>query len=142
MCFKPIHYKSFFLLPIVTATTLLFPNIVFAQEINQNQVMLQMTPKMCVALTEGRTCYAKVTIEWSTSYTGDFCIVKVDNENTQQKIQCWTQSKGSSLSFEFESSESLTYQIITNNNKTLAETTLNVSWVHENSPRKRRWRLF
>lgn len=142
MCFKLNNYISFLLTPIVSLATLMLPNMSVAEEIKQNQVILQMTPKMCVALTQGRTCYAKVTLEWSAAYSGDFCVVRLDNENTQQKIQCWTQSKGSSVNFEFKSSESLTYQIITNENETLAETTLNVSWVHENSPRKRRWRLF
>jgi len=122
--------------------TLLLPNLAFSQEVKHKQAVLQMTPKMCVALTQGRTCYAQATIVWSTSYTGDFCIVKQESESTHKKIKCWTQSKGNSVNFEFKSSESLTYQIITNDNKTLAEATLNVSWVHENSPRKRRWRLF
>ena len=142
MCFKLSKDIAFLSVPTIALTTFLFSNITFAQEIKQNHVLLQMKPQMCVALTQGRTCYAQVTIEWSASYTGNFCIAKQNTDGIPQKIQCWTQSKGDSVSFEFESNESLTYQLTTNGNETLAETTLNVSWVHENSPRKRRWRLF
>lgn len=106
----------------------LHPNITFSAQ-----------PAMCVALTQGRTCYANIKMEWNTHQKGDFCILK---KIPKQKLKCWTQTASNIFLFEFESNESVTYQLLNANNELLAETTVNVTWVHKKSPRKRRWRLF
>jgi len=110
-----------------------------AQQHLQKDVLFQIKPAMCVALNQGRTCFAQITMQWSVPINDDFCIVQ---KQPRQEIKCWKNSKGSTLSFEFESSESLTYQLINTKDEPLAETTVDVSWVHKKSPRKRRWRLF
>lgn len=110
----------------------------FAQQ-PQKDVIFQVKPAMCVALNQGRTCFAQITLQWSASINDNLCIVQ---KQPRQEIKCWKNSKGNSISFEFKSSESLTYQLINTKDEPLAETTVDVSWVHKKSPRKRRWRLF
>ena len=104
------------------------------------KVELTVTPANCVALHQGRKCFAKVSLSWQVKTPGDFCIYqKVQNK----VIQCWKNSRGSNTQFEFESSEKIEYQLVTvNRSEVLAETVVEVSWVHNATPRKRRWRLF
>ena len=70
---------------------------------------------------------------------GNFCLYQ---KNPRRKVKCWQQSKGNSTLLEFESSEKLTFQLINQQNNLVAETAIDVSWVHKATPRKRRWRLF
>ncbi len=111
----------------------------YAAEVTPNNIIFTAQPTMCVALTQGRTCYANVTIEWNTVKEGDFCILQ---KASNKQLKCWQQTQGKIFSFEFESNKSITYQLIKDNNELVAETTINVTWVHKKSPRKRRWRLF
>jgi hypothetical protein len=105
-----------------------------------NTVKFSAMPANCVALHQGRKCYAKVSFLWQTSQLGNFCIYQ---KVTNKVIQCWKNSRGNQVDFEFESSEKLEYQLVAIGKKrVIAETSINVSWVHKASPRKRRWRLF
>ncbi len=106
----------------------------------QPEILFTVTPANCVALHQGRKCFAKISLSWQVNTPGDFCIYqKIKNK----VIQCWKNSSGSNAQFEFESSEKIEYQLVTvNKNEVLAETVVEVSWVHSATPRKRRWRLF
>jgi hypothetical protein len=106
----------------------------------QPQVQFSATPGNCIALHQGRKCFARVALFWQTSTSGNFCIYqKIQNK----VIQCWKNSRGSTTQFEFESSEKLEYQLVSiDQNRVLAETVIEVSWVHKATARKRRWRLF
>lgn len=104
-----------------------------------NNVVFTSKPAMCVALTQGRTCYANIKIEWNAQTNSDFCIF---HKAREQYIKCWKNLSKGVHSFEFQSKEPVTYQLINAQNKPIAETTVDVSWVHKKSPRKRRWRLF
>ncbi|MEW6989241.1 DUF3019 domain-containing protein [Colwelliaceae bacterium 6441] len=111
------------------------------QKLNLNtEIAFSAKPASCVALHQGRKCYAQVSLVWQSAQLGSFCIYqKVSNK----LVQCWKDSKGSQVSFEFESSEKLEYQLVSiEKNRVLAEAAVDVSWVHKASPRKRRWRLF
>ncbi len=104
------------------------------------EILFSAKPANCVALHQGRQCYAKVSLQWNAPNVGDFCI---HEKVSGKKLQCWESSNGNNVQFEFESSSKIEYQLKSNeNNRVLAETAINVSWVHKASPRKRRWRLF
>lgn len=111
----------------------------YAEEVSHNNITFTAQPTICVTLTQGRTCYATVTLEWNAEKKGNFCILQ---KVSTKQLKCWKHTKNKILSFEFESNESITYQLIKDNNELVAETTVNVTWVHKKSPRKRRWRLF
>ncbi|MCO4798616.1 MAG: DUF3019 domain-containing protein [Colwelliaceae bacterium] len=143
MYFKLGNGTAWLKLVILSVFILMTTNTI-AQENNQNiltsTTTLSATPANCVALHQGRKCYASVYLLWQVPQQGDFCIYqKVSNKI----IQCWKNSKGSQVLFEFESSEKLEYQLVSiDKNIVLAETSVDVSWVHKATPRKRRWRLF
>lgn len=104
------------------------------------EVDFSAKPANCVALHQGRKCYALVSLNWQVAHVGDFCIYeKVSNI----VLQCWKNSTGDQIKVEFESSGKIEYQLVAiENNIVIAEASIDVSWVHKASPRKRRWRLF
>lgn len=110
------------------------------QSTSASEINFTAKPANCVALHQGRKCYARVTLQWQVPQQGNFCIYqKVSNK----VIQCWENSNGNQIQFEFESSVKLEYQLVAiEKNRVLAETAIDVSWVHKATPRKRRWRLF
>ncbi len=106
----------------------------------KTNVSFQAKPANCVALRQGRTCFAQVSLSWHSAKHGNFCIYE---KASNKLMQCWQNSRGNTLIFEFESSEKVAYQLRSSEqNITLAEAIVDVSWVHKAAPRKRRWRLF
>lgn len=104
------------------------------------QGSLSVQPASCVALHQGRTCFAQLSLNWQTPGAGDFCIYLKDSH---QLVHCWNNSRGNLVSFEFESKKKIVFQLVKKGHKNvLAETSVDVSWVHKATPRKRRWRLF
>lgn len=108
-------------------------------ELAKNAAQLTVQPATCVTLHEGRTCFTQITLTWSSLTAGDFCIYQ---KESKEKIRCWKQSNGNSALYEFESTEKLSFILINQNNISVAENIIDVSWVHNATPRKRRWRLF
>ena len=105
-----------------------------------SRVEFSAQPTTCVALHQGRTCYREVTLQWQTQKPGNFCIYQ---KVTNKVIQCWTNSQADQTQFNFEANERVEFQLVeTERNIVVAETFIDVSWVHKASPRKRRWRLF
>ncbi len=98
------------------------------------------TPQKCVALRRGNVCYADITLTWQLPQQGDVCIRSLTSGHI---MQCWQQSQQGAMALSFESTESLTYQLINKNTAELiGETHVQVTWVYSNKKKKRRWRLF
>ncbi|RJE77757.1 hypothetical protein CWB96_14570 [Pseudoalteromonas citrea] len=102
--------------------------------------ILHAAPSKCVALNEGRTCYADVKFSINTPALGDYCI----RESVSKKIlQCWASSQAFEFVLGFGSAESMSYELISKSQRdVLAVTTIEVNWVHKIQTKKRRWRLF
>ncbi|MDO6427156.1 DUF3019 domain-containing protein [Thalassotalea sp. 1_MG-2023] len=111
-----------------------------AQEALDESITLTATPNNCVTLRQGRTCYAQVIIAWQSNVKGDYCL---RHKTTGKSMKCWQKSQKGQWTFEFQGSETTDYQLVSLNKiKVIAKTSINVSWVHKTTPRKRRWRLF
>jgi len=107
---------------------------------SKTQPIFTVQPATCVALHQGRTCFAQLSLNWKTTGAGNFCIYLKDSK---QPLHCWQNSRGNLLNFEFESDKKVVFQLIEQGQKQIvAETSVDVSWVHKAAPRKRRWRLF
>ncbi len=131
--------KGFALLAGLTLSGVLPYTANSAELLTVAEQQLIAQPALCVALHQGRKCFTKVTLTWNVQTLGNFCLYQ---KNPRRKVKCWQQSKGNSTLLEFESSEKLTFQLINQQNHLVAETAIDVSWVHKATPRKRRWRLF
>jgi len=115
-------------------------------KLSSNNVDFTALPSNCIALRHGRTCYANVTLNWISSIKQDYCIyIKQPRKERilQHSIKCWTNSNGNQVIFNFESNKKVEFQLVSSkDNKVIAETAVEVSWVHKAAPRKRRWRIF
>ncbi|MCG9759068.1 MULTISPECIES: DUF3019 domain-containing protein [Pseudoalteromonas] len=124
---------------IVLFLGLLFSELLHAEE-TVSVGILHAVPSKCVALNQGRTCYADVKVTVNAPTEGDYCI----RESLSKKIlQCWAKTDTFKYELDFSSDESLSYELISKQSRdVLAVTTIEVNWVHKVKIKKRRWRLF
>jgi hypothetical protein len=94
-------------------------------------------------LDEGRECFAQITFTLSTSAKDKVCLVQ---KSPYKVMHCINESNSKNndydFIYEFISDKTTTYQLVNQDKKVLAETIIEVNWVYESSPRKRRWRAF
>ena len=99
---------------------------------------LSAQPTSCITLHQGRKCYTDITIEWQSTISDDYCLYQGKNI-----IHCWPKSNKDKKLISFESKENVIFYLAKRNSgEILAETTVTIGWVHNATPRKRRWRLF
>jgi hypothetical protein len=115
-------------------------------QLSVTPLIFSAQPANCIALRHGRTCYASVTLNWSNHIKQDYCIYikQPETKNAPLKIiECWKSSNGNQIIFNFESNEKIEFLLMSSKNKqVIAETAVEVSWVHKPTARKRRWRIF
>jgi hypothetical protein len=99
-------------------------------------VQFKLTPDTCVALQQGRLCYATINIQWQTSQPLDVCL-----HAGTEKLQCWQASSTGRLRYEFVATDSQQLQLI-GADGVLAAAVVKVNWVQKNPKVKRHWRLF
>jgi hypothetical protein len=101
-------------------------------------VELKITPDTCVSLQQGRTCYSKVTARWHSNQPLDLCLTI-----EEQVLQCWKQQQQGQHQFEFAAAATSKVRLLQNQQQQpLAQTQIEVNWVHKASRAKRHWRLF
>lgn len=138
---------------VITGTSLvfiLFTCFISAVKAENNtllstKIAFSVQPQQCVTLRQGRDCFATIKIQWQKSTEQALCLYQIHTTqaNTQKQLICWPKSKKGQTSVSFESSDNLTYQLRTLKDKQLvAEAEIVVSWVHKNTTKRRRWRLF
>lgn len=128
---------------------LVFISLIFdstAEELTISGITeFKVQPQQCVTLRQGRDCFATITVQWQKPTKQSLCLYQVNKKNSddKQKLQCWDKMQQGQTIFEFESSDTLTYQLRTKHDDQLIdETEVVVSWLHKNTTRRRRWRLF
>lgn len=120
--------------------TILFAKPVFAQDQANTDNALVALPDTCVALREGRNCFAEVDITWQQHNIGNYCL---RNAQSKHIMQCWLMQQKGLFRYQFDSAESVGFELINSNNgKVVASTEIQLQWVYKNRQKKRRWRLF
>jgi len=99
-------------------------------------VSLKLTPDRCVALQQGRLCYATIQLQWQSNKAQDLCLYA-----GSEKLQCWQASTTGQWRYEFVASDNQTLQLISTDG-VRAEAVVKVNWVQKNPKVKRHWRLF
>jgi len=102
---------------------------------------LTVTPKPCVALHKGQTCYLEVTFSWQHPQVNNYCLVNI---TTNKTITCWQKQAQGKFSFDFQSTSSNDFALRGQaSDIDLAQTRIPVAWVYKSSKRaKSTWRLF
>lgn len=97
-------------------------------------------PAQCVTLRQGRDCFATIQLTWQSENSQSICLYQ---QGKEQALKCWQGLTRAQYALEFESNESVIYQLrAPKNSQVIAETDITVSWLHKRTSRKRRWRLF
>jgi hypothetical protein len=127
-----MFFKQLLLLCLVCLCT----DRVYAAEKSSQSDTIKLTPDTCVALQQGRLCYATIRIKWQTDTAQDLCL-----HAGQEQLYCWQASREGQLDYEFVGQENVSLQLI-GGNGVVAEAVIKVNWVQKNSKVKRHWRLF
>ena len=137
--------KGIALLIFVTLNGFIFSSKAEDKPAFTHTIEFKVQPQQCVTLRQGRDCFATITMQWHEPTKQSLCLYQVNKKQTDNKLQlrCWQKSRQGQVSIEFESSDNLVYQLRTQHGDHLvAETEVVVSWLHKNTTRRRRWRLF
>lgn len=99
-----------------------------------------VTPNKCIALREGRPCYAVVSVNWKKTNISNYCL---RNSENKQILQCWTSQNAGVYQYEFNSEKSQKFELVnTKTGHTSGQAGIKVHWVYTNKQKKRRWRIF
>ena len=126
---------------IVLISLLIHGPVYAAADGNYATAQLSVTPKPCVALRKGQTCYLEVTFNWQHPTMNNYCLVNV---TTNKTMKCWEQQANGEFSFDFQSSMSHDFALRQQASTIdIVSTTIPVAWVYQSSKRaKSTWRLF
>ena len=118
---------------------LILPNALLAQN-NEESEALSALPNTCVALREGRNCYADIVLTWTQPVIGNYCL---RDATSKYIMQCWLKQQNGILRYEFDSKESITFELFdSNTSRVISTAQVKLQWVYQNRQKKRRWRLF
>ncbi|BED88513.1 hypothetical protein PspMM1_09810 [Pseudoalteromonas sp. MM1] len=118
---------------------LIFPAISSAKATDKTAPLIAL-PDTCVALREGRNCYADVTLSWKQPIIGNYCL---RDATSKYIMQCWLKQQQGVFEYTFDSQQSISFELFDSNTaQVIATTEIKLQWVYQNRQKKRRWRLF
>ena len=130
-----MFFKAF----VIISLLLIASPILASDEQAQDSALIAL-PDTCVALREGRNCYADIELTWQQDSIGNYCLRDATSKHI---MQCWLRQKSGQLNYAFDSVESIAFELINSDTgKTIAATQVQLQWVYQNRQKKRRWRLF
>ncbi|QFU21881.1 DUF3019 domain-containing protein [Shewanella eurypsychrophilus] len=106
-----------------------------------NSIAFTATPKRCIALHKGQTCYQDVLFRWQTPQSGQYCLVL---NKDQRKLTCWNGKAIQEYQYSFEGDKTTTFSLIhKDETQPLAQLKVVVTWVYK-APKQSGsgWRLF
>ncbi len=108
-----------------------------------SSAQLLVQPNKCVALNQGRECFAELTIRWQQNETSDYCLFIQEFNAYPRLLRCWHDVNQAVWQYEFQSTNDSQFLLMKKMPQTvLASAKVQVSWLYKASIRKRRWRLF
>lgn len=104
-------------------------------------VKLSISPERCFGLDQGQKCYQKITVNWQLDKEDKYCLYQTTSKSP---MVCWEPGTKGQAKLEFESSETVIYQLrLESTGESIAETRIIVTWVYGKTKRRRTsWRLF
>ena len=118
---------------------LFFPTALYAETDDELDTLIAV-PDTCVALREGRDCYADVVLTWSQPIIGNYCL---RDATSKYIMQCWLKQQKGAFNYAFDSQQSISFELFdSNTSKIISTAEVKLQWVYQNRQKKRRWRLF
>ena len=101
---------------------------------------LVLSPKQCVAMRQGQTCYVDVELQWQSKTQGDFCLY---SSQVEQPLQCWQDTRLGRFEREIVAKDNVIFVLKSPKNALiLATTKLEMAWVYKKNIRANSWRMF
>lgn len=118
---------------------LIFPALSSAKATDKTAPLIAL-PDTCVALREGRNCYADVTLTWEQPNIGNYCL---RDATSKYIMQCWLKQQQGVFEYTFDSKQSIAFELFDSNTaQVVATAEVKLHWVYQNRQKKRRWRVF
>ncbi len=106
----------------------------------RNLVYFDLKPNSCITMSKGKDCYGDLMLTWTLQSPKNVCLYR---EQVGRPIFCWSKRLTGNYSGQFVLSESSKYSLVDVESKEVLFTdSIAVTWVHKESRKRRRWRLF
>ncbi|MBL4942329.1 MAG: DUF3019 domain-containing protein [Colwellia sp.] len=115
------------------------------EQVKVQSVKLTVSPKQCIAMQQGQSCYLQVNVTFQANILDDYCLY-LSTQPTA--LQCWKKVKQAEYSYAFDSNIDVEFFIKTQAKmpkqaNLLAQAKVKIAWVHEKKGKPRMsWRLF
>ena len=110
------------------------------QKSSSTSNVLVLKPNKCVALREGRKCFATVEVRWQVPTKGDYCLRR---QHDQMVINCWKEQTTGNFSYVFGSENKELLELVEQSEQRIISTAaIQVRWVYKSKRKKSRWRIF
>lgn len=114
-----------------------------AQVVPSDRQPLVSQPTKCVALTQGRECFAQIVLTWKAAKDSDYCLVREMQDLRRIPLQCWEASASGKFVFDMQATQDVVILLLEKDGKeAIGRSVVQVSWLYQSNSRKRRWRLF
>jgi len=102
---------------------------------------LTLSPKQCVSVHQGTTCFAHVKISWNITTPDNYCLFSSQQDTP---LHCWPNSTQGEFEQEFVSNKNIIFYLKQKSaDTTLMTSELGMAWVYKKSARARAsWRMF
>ncbi|NOU51452.1 DUF3019 domain-containing protein [Pseudoalteromonas sp. JBTF-M23] len=108
-----------------------------ANNIQNSQVLLHVSPKQCTTLEKGQDCYVNLKVSWQTPTKGDFCLAMA-----QQPLHCWHDQNQGQFEQELIINTPVSINLLVGD-KILQSASIKYAWLYKNRISKTvRWRMF
>jgi hypothetical protein len=105
-----------------------------------NNKFLKIKPNNCVAISQGRDCFADLEISWQLSQPKNVCLFEL---GVERPIKCWSKKHKGSYSVSFVAKIDTEFLLVNAaSGEVLINEVMSVTWVYRESRKKRRWRVF
>ncbi|MFS1525904.1 DUF3019 domain-containing protein [Microbulbifer sp. 2304DJ12-6] len=117
----------------------------FAQVVNDAKpsATLKLSPKQCIALHHGQTCYVDIDVQWSAGKKGTYCLFSNQQDS---HLACWSEARQGHYAKEIASNTNVTFYLTEKDGKQqvrLVAAELEMAWVYKKNVRSRlSWRMF
>ncbi|GAA62118.1 signal peptide [Pseudoalteromonas sp. BSi20652] len=109
---------------------LLFLHSTFTVKAQEPPQALIAVPDTCVALREGRNCYADVSLTWEQPAIGNYCL---RDATSKYIMQCWLKQQSGTFNYAFDSQQSISFELFdSNTSKIISIAEVKLQWVYQN----------
>ena len=123
----------------VVAANFISPNVSANTEIKK--YTLHLKPQQCIAVHQGKECFADVELTWRIKVKGDYCLY---SSQQTKALKCWQNSNQGEFAKEVSSTTNVLFFLKnTVNDKVIISKELEMAWVYKKTSRSHlSWRMF